>query len=357
MRIRRVLLVGLAGLATLGATVMISPVAYSATADYEAESSTNVLAGRARVMSCTPCSGGKKVGYVGDNAGTLLFNGVMATADGSATLTIRYASGSVRKASLSVNNGTAVPLSFASTGSFNTVGSKTVTVTLKAGKNTLKFFNTSAWAPDFDQISVAPTAPPTGPPTADELLAKVTTCNQISTGKYATDTGAVPSVAVCDKTGAVFWKSDMDIDCNGKITAQCNDSTDPYFFNDTSFHQSDGTPLDAAALPYVVVPEPSGLWDYRVSKVRGGSVAAVIYQGKVAYAVVGDTGSGDVIGQGSYALAAALGINPAPSGGGALSGVTFIVFTGDTSVVAPIENYANAVTLGQKLARELISKN
>lgn len=356
MRTRRVLLVGLVGLAMVGTTVMISPVAYSATTIYEAESSANTLAGGARVTSCTPCSGGKKVGYVGNNAGTLLFNGVMATTAGSVTLTIRYASGSARKASLSVNNGTAISISFASTGSFTTVGSKTVTVTLKAGKNTLKFFNTTAWAPDFDRISVATTAP-TGPPTAAELLAKVTTCSQVSTGKYATDTGAAPSVAVCGKTGVVFWKSDMDIDCNGKITAQCNDSTDPFFFNDTSFHQSNGTPLDAAALPYVVVPEPSGLWDYRVSKVRGGSVAAVIYQGKVAYAVVGDTGMGDVIGQGSYALATALGINPAPSGGGALSGVTFIVFTGDTSVVSPIESHANAVTLGQKLARDFINKN
>lgn len=354
-------LVGFVGLAALGATATISLVASSATASmaessaaaiYEAESPANTLAGRARVASCTPCSGGKKVGYVGDSSGTLQFNDVMAATDGTATLAIRYASGSLREASLSVNNGTPIPLSFASTGSYSTVGSKKVTVTLKAGKNTLAFFNTSAWAPDFDRISVTPTAP-----TAAELLAKVTTCDQVSTGKYATDTGAVPSVAVCGKTGAVFWKSDMDIDCNGKITAQCNDNTDPYFFNDTSFHQSDGTPLDAAALPYVVVPEPSALWDYRLSKVRGGSVVAVIYRGKVTYAVVGDTGPGEVIGQGSYALAAELCVNPAPSGGGVPSGVTFIVFTGDTSVVSPIESHTDAVTLGQKLARDFINNN
>jgi hypothetical protein len=355
MRKRRVLLAGLVGLAMLGTTVMISSAAYSATTIYEAESTANTLSGGARVTTCTPCSSGKKVGYVGNNAGTLLFNGVTAANAGSFTLTIRYATGSARKASLSVNSGAAISISFGSTGGFTTVGTKTVTVTLRAGKNTLKFFNTSAWAPDFDRVSVVPVVVPSGPPTASELLAKVTSCSQVSTGKYPTDTGGSATVAVCNKTGAVFWQSDLDIDCNGRITPQCNDSTDPFFANDTSFHQSNGAPLDAAALPYVVVPDPSGIWDYRVSKVHGGSVVAVIYQGKVVYAVVGDTGSGDVIGQGSYALAAALGINPAPSGGGAPSGVTFIVFTGDTSVVSPIENHDNAVTLGQRLARAFIN--
>ncbi len=42
-----------------------------------------------------------------------------------------------------------------STGGFDTIGSVTVTVTLAAGANTIRFGNTSGWAPDFDRIVVS----------------------------------------------------------------------------------------------------------------------------------------------------------------------------------------------------------
>src|SRR5215475_10035103 len=40
---------------------------------YEAESDVNLLTGSAFVLSCPACSGGFKVGYVGNNSGTLEF--------------------------------------------------------------------------------------------------------------------------------------------------------------------------------------------------------------------------------------------------------------------------------------------
>src|SRR5262245_43385401 len=40
---------------------------------YEAESESNVLTGSAFVLSCPTCSNGFKVGYVGNNSGTLTF--------------------------------------------------------------------------------------------------------------------------------------------------------------------------------------------------------------------------------------------------------------------------------------------
>jgi hypothetical protein len=361
MRTRRVLLASLLGLVTVGATVVTIAVANAATNTYEAESASNTLAGGARVANCSACSGGKKVGHVGNNAGTLRFNGVSAAAAGSAILTITYASGSARNATLSVNGGAGQSIAFTSTGSFNTPGTKTVTVTLNAGNNTLKFSNASGWAPDFDKVTVETSGGGGGgggAPTADELLAKVSSCNQISNGKYKTDSDvSANTVAVCGATGAVFWKSDMDIDCDGQRTSQCNENTDCCFQADTAFHQSDGKPLNSAALPYIVVPSTSSIWNYTNSGVHGASVAAVIYQGKVAYAVVGDTGPTQIIGEGSYALAVALGIDPDPSTGGTDSGVTFIVFTGNGSIVKPIENHNNAVTLGQTLARQFINNN
>jgi hypothetical protein len=45
-------------------------------------------------------------------------------------------------------------LSFTPTGGFNTPGSMTVTLALTAGSNTIEFSNPTAYAPDFDKISV-----------------------------------------------------------------------------------------------------------------------------------------------------------------------------------------------------------
>ena len=123
---------------------------------YEAESGT--LAGGAVVLSCPTCSGGAKVGYVGNNSGTLQFNDVTANTPGTNVVTIWYTNGdAVRYALLSVNGGPGTPVSFPSTGSFQTVGSIQRTVTLNAGSNnTLEFYNpiVGNWAPDFDRIGV-----------------------------------------------------------------------------------------------------------------------------------------------------------------------------------------------------------
>ncbi|MFC5405544.1 fibronectin type III domain-containing protein [Cohnella soli] len=141
------------------------------TASYEAEASGNTLAGGAATSSCAGCSGGGKVGYVGNNSGTLQFNGVNASSAGTATVTISYLNGDAsRTAQMSVNGGTAVTLTFPGTGSWTTLGTVMTQVQLNAGNNTIKFSNSSGWAPDFDRIQVsagsggsgdtqAPTAP------------------------------------------------------------------------------------------------------------------------------------------------------------------------------------------------------
>jgi Alpha galactosidase A/NPCBM-associated, NEW3 domain of alpha-galactosidase/Alpha galactosidase C-terminal beta sandwich domain/Carbohydrate binding module (family 35) len=123
---------------------------------YEAEAGT--LAGGARVSSCSTCSGGRKVGYVG-SGGTLTFNGVTAPADGTYNVTIAYLDGSTdgRQATVSVNGGPTQLLSFTPTGSFSVVGTKTVALQLAAGSNTIQFANPAAYAPDFDRILVAAT--------------------------------------------------------------------------------------------------------------------------------------------------------------------------------------------------------
>jgi len=200
-----------------------------------------------------------------------------------------------------------------------------------------------------------PAAPAAGP-TASQLLAKTSSCHQISNGKYKTDEDVSGrTVAICDANGAVFWKADMDIDCDGQRTTQCNENTDCCFQADTAFHQTDGKPLNAAKLPYIVVPSSSGIWNFESSGLQGGGSCAVIFNGKVEYAVIGDTGPEQIIGEASYATANDLGINPDPSNGGTDSGVTYICFK--NSEVSPIEDHGSAESTGQDLATQFVNGN
>jgi alpha-galactosidase len=128
-------------------------------AAYEGEASSSVLAGGARVASCSACSGGEDVGYIG-NGGTLTMNGISVAADGTYTVLVGYANGdsAPRSAQISFNGTTPVTVSFPPTGGWNTISTLAVTGTFKSGSaNTLIFSNPSGWAPDIDGIG-APTA-------------------------------------------------------------------------------------------------------------------------------------------------------------------------------------------------------
>lgn len=194
-----------------------------------------------------------------------------------------------------------------------------------------------------------------GTVSAADLLAKVRSCDRISDGLYRTDAESAPTVPVCGLKGAVFWKADMDVDCDGQRTTRCNEDRDPWYQDDTAFHQFDGKPLRADTLPYVVVPGKSALWDPAAAGIGGAGVVAVVHGDQVEYAVVGDTGPKEIIGEASYAAAEALGIDPDPATGGAESGVTYILFK--DSRASPIESHGAAVTLGDRLARQFLAEN
>ncbi|WP_235882188.1 glycoside hydrolase family 75 protein [Streptomyces apricus] len=195
----------------------------------------------------------------------------------------------------------------------------------------------------------------TGEVRAAELLAAVRDCAPVSRGRFRSDDGEPADIEVCGRRDAVFWKADMDIDCDGRPGRHCNARTDPLFSENTAYQQSDGRQLSAERLPYVVVPAPSRRWNHRKHDVRRGTVAAVVHGDRVGYAVVGDIGPDDIIGEASYALARDLGIRPDPTGGGAASGVTYILFK--DSGASPIESRRAAAAQGEKLAREFVGRS
>ncbi len=135
---------------------------------YEAEAPGNTLSGGALVSSSSNCSGGQKVGYIGNGA-TLQFNNINAGSAGSYRMTIYYLTAVNRSLYYSVNNGTAIKIDGSATGGWDTVGNMTVTVSLNSGNNTIRFLNPSDWAPDVDRITMD--TPDTEQPTAPGGLA------------------------------------------------------------------------------------------------------------------------------------------------------------------------------------------
>lgn len=85
--------------------------------------------------------------------------------------------------------------------------------------------------------------------------------------------------------------------------------------------------VDSERVPYVAVPRAL----MQSIGVKLGDFAQVLYGGRSCWAIVADVGPAGKIGEGSMALARALGIDESPKRGGTGSGVTWMVYLG-TSV-------------------------
>ena len=201
---------------------------------------------------------------------------------------------------------------------------------------------------------------PPADPTVADLVALTQNCTPVAgTSKFKTDSGAnSATVQLCQLNGAIFWKADADIDCDGAADPKC--TVDPYYLPTTSATDSNGKYINSAKVPFYVVPLPSNGFapkDHGIKTGAGyGSAGAILYNGKLIYAPYADAGPAGVIGELSYAAAEQLGIPPSPINGGVASGVTYIAFTG-ANYVNPIENLTTAATVGKSLASKLIADN
>lgn len=181
------------------------------------------------------------------------------------------------------------------------------------------------------------------PFTAEDIRSFATGGSPVSKSMYKE--GSTSPVPVMKKNGAVYWHSGMSIDCDGQPGSRCNQTTDPWFQSQTAWNQSDGRPLKAEVLPFVVIPLPSEIWNYADSGIKGGDLVVMAYKDEYVFGVVGDLGPSHRIGEASYAAASALGISPNPKTGGTANGVTYVVFPGAS--VRPIEDTAVSNSLGQ----------
>ncbi|HEX3851572.1 MAG TPA: hypothetical protein VHW01_11440, partial [Polyangiaceae bacterium] len=110
------------------------------------------------------------------------------------------------------------------------------------------------------------------PPNAGAVLALLDPCVAVSKGQLAPASGRTKDITVCGFGSAVYWKSELAVDCDGKRTTTCNMQTDPQYQGTTLGKDSAGNSLDAAAVPYVEVPRASATFDYRAAGLSMGSV-------------------------------------------------------------------------------------
>ncbi|MDT0615908.1 carbohydrate-binding protein [Streptomyces lancefieldiae] len=154
-----------------GTLVAVSgTTAQAATIRYEAESSPAV---------CTGAIESEWAGYSGSGfcnatnaTGAYAQFTVNAPAAGTATLRVRFANGTttVRPAALTVNGTTVQTPSFEGTGAWTTWVTKTLTVQLNAGSNTVRLNpTTSAGLPNLDHLDVETSGDTTTPPPGDTL--------------------------------------------------------------------------------------------------------------------------------------------------------------------------------------------
>ncbi|WP_030377471.1 MULTISPECIES: carbohydrate-binding protein [unclassified Streptomyces] len=140
-----------------GALVALSGTpAQAATSRYEAEGGS---------ASCTGTLDSDWTGYSGsgfcngtNSSGAALRFTVDASAAGTATLAIRYANGTTtaRPADISVNGTAAGSASFGGTGAWDTWATKTLTVPVRAGANTIRLSpTTSGGLPNVDCLDVS----------------------------------------------------------------------------------------------------------------------------------------------------------------------------------------------------------
>jgi Uncharacterized protein conserved in bacteria (DUF2272)/Fungal chitosanase of glycosyl hydrolase group 75 len=193
-------------------------------------------------------------------------------------------------------------------------------------------------------------------PTASELTALTQTCTPLAgVGKFSSDEGGSLQFQMCQLKGAIWFKADMDIDCDGGTTQICK--ADKNYLPETSCSTSLGKPMDASNIPFIVLPQSSNGWNENNYGIRCGTVGAVIFNGKLEYGVFGDRGPEGVIGEASHAMAKRLGINADPNTGGIGTGVTYIIFTGSSAVAKPIEDISKSIELGKQLGATLIAQN
>jgi len=164
----------------------------------------------------------------------------------------------------------------------------------------------------------------------------------IANPHYCGDRATSPSV--------VWWKANMDVDCDGgAMTGACGN--DPSHQSQTNF-EFNGRPMDAQAVPYVVINDQSAFSPARFG-FAGLDVVGVICNGQLTWAVFGDTNGASQMGEGSLRLAQnCFGPSMTGDNGHGAPDVVYFAFPGTTDQLGGY-NYAELAAHGNSLLPRL----
>ena len=153
---RTLTITGTSGSLTRTTTVILVVNAPAAPVSYEAEATANTFAGTAAAGTCSGCTGGKRVRFIGNSASNYVtINKIASTTAGTRTLAIYPVVSGTRSFSISVNGGAAKTFTVSGTSWNGPTSPVTTSVTIQAGSNnTVKIFNNTANAPDMDRVTV-----------------------------------------------------------------------------------------------------------------------------------------------------------------------------------------------------------
>ena len=236
---------------------------------YEAERPENILAGEAVKAGSAFCSGGQKVGYVGNPGNTLTFPDITVPKTGTYRLLLYYCSGNERNVTLTVNGEDKYPLENLYSGDFVRPTYIEIEVDLKAGANSIEVGNVAAYAPDIDRIGIS--EEPIREP--ERAFGK----NPIVTDMYTAD----PAPLVVGDTLYLYVTHDEDELVNGFYTMydwHCYSTTDMVNWTDHGvvFSLDDILWADDRAWAPQVVERNGTFYMYcPVHKINGGMAIAV----------------------------------------------------------------------------------
>lgn len=129
---------------------------------YQAENGT--MEGVAVFEECQSAEGQMLVGWVGsgtEGTGSVTLENVVVAEDGFYTVDVDYVCGEAFRYGMfdvnggAENGGSTVSYRFTNTGSWSVLDTRHTVLFLKAGTNSIKFYNNSAWAPSIDCITVS----------------------------------------------------------------------------------------------------------------------------------------------------------------------------------------------------------
>lgn len=252
MRLRALL----ASVALLAATITVLPgsVASAAPARYEAEDAPATCDGSVD----TNWSGYSGSGFCnGLNAvGAAAQFTVSASASGTATLGVRFANGAsaARPAEVIVNGATVQSTSFEATGAWDSWATKTLTVSLNSGDNTIRFNPTgSAGLPNIDYLDFEVTVQPSRYEAEDAPA----TC----AGTIDSNWAGYSASGFCNGDNAVGAAAQFTVDASSSGVA----TVSVRFANGAAAARPADVMVNGAVVQSVSF-EPSGAWDNWATK-------------------------------------------------------------------------------------------